>query len=102
MPPDTQVTYWTLFQSILSDPVMLVALFLPFVILAVVLYFRLRLTRRLTAMSARNAKALDENSARWEEAAARTEKMIALLTEIRDHTAKLAAPAPVTEAPKSE
>jgi hypothetical protein len=55
------------------------------VILGAALYFRLRLTRRLTAISSRNAQALSDNAVRWQEASARTDKMIALLTEIRDH-----------------
>ena len=99
MPPDSQFNMWTTaFQPILADPVLLVGMFLPFLFVGILLFARLRLTRRLTAMSARNAQALDENAVRWQEAAARTEKMIALLTDIRDHVARLSPP----EAPKSE
>jgi hypothetical protein len=41
-----------------------------------------------------NKAAQDEAAARWEEAARRTEKMIALLTEIRDHMARLTPGSP--------
>ena len=88
MQPDSQFNIWTTaFQPVFADPVLLVGLFLPFLFVGILLYSRIRLTRRLGAMSARNAQALDENSVRWQESAARTEKMIALLTEIRDHLA---------------
>lgn len=100
MPPDPQVNVWKIMlQQMLADPVLLVGMLAPFLILGIVLYFRLRLTRRLTAMSTRNAQALTDNAARWQESAARTDKMIALLTEIRDHMASMAPPA---EAAKPE
>jgi hypothetical protein len=100
MPPDSQLDPWTfLFHESLSDPLLLATLVAPFVILGVALYFRLRLTRRLTAMSTRNAQALTDNAVRWQEASARTDRMIALLTEIRDHMANIAPPA---QAPKPE
>jgi len=78
----------------LTDPILLVGSLLPFVMVAGLLIYRIRMSRRLTALSRRNAEALDQTAARWQESAARTEKMIALLTEIRDHTAKLAPGTP--------
>ena len=101
MPSDNQFNIWTTaFQPVFADPVLLVSLLLPFLFLGILLYGRLRLTRRLTALSTRNARALDENADRWQESAARAEKMIALLTEIRDHMARAVSPA--GEAPKPD
>jgi hypothetical protein len=111
MPPGNVDIWTSVWGPLLGDPVLLVGLFLPFVFIGILFYSRFRLSRRLTAMSARNARALDEtsarwkessarnaraldeNAARWDESVARTEKMIALLTEIRDHMAALTAPA---------
>jgi hypothetical protein len=78
----------------LTDPVLLVGSLLPVVMLAGLLIYRIRMSRRLAALTRRNAEALDQTAARWQESAARTEKMIALLTEIRDHMAKIATVAP--------
>jgi hypothetical protein len=101
MPPDGPFNIWTTaFQPIFADPVLLVGMVLPFLFVGILLYSRVRLTRRLSQLSARNAQALDDNVARWQESAARTEKMIALLTEIRDHLADGASPA--AKAPKAE
>jgi hypothetical protein len=102
MPLDAQVDVWKIMvQQVLGDPILLVGLFAPLLILGVALYFRLRLTRRLTAMSNRNAQALSDNAVRWEESALRSDKVIALLTEIRDHMAKM-APLPPGQEPKTE
>jgi uncharacterized membrane protein YccC len=91
----------------LSDPILFVGAFLPVVILAALVIYRIRISRRFASfakrnaevrdetkarwqeVAARNAEARDENTARWQEAAARTEKMIGLLTEIRDQLARI-------------
>jgi hypothetical protein len=69
---------------------------LPLVIVAGVIYYRMRAWRRLTGLAARNEQRYDQTreqtAAQWREAAARTERMIALLTEIRDHVARIAPP----------
>lgn len=101
MPPD-RITEWSVFQPFLTDPILLVGSLLPILIVGILLYQRIRLTRRLTRMAARNAETIDQTAARWQESAARTEKMIALLTDIRDHMARIALPAPSGEPPKSE
>ena len=79
---------------LLADPVLLIGSLLPLAIIAGVLYYRLRVHRRLNALAARNEERFDQTkrqtAALWQEAAARTERMIALLTEIRDHLARIA------------
>lgn len=89
--PDLSMTH-----MILSDPMLLFLTSLPLVIIIGVIYYRMRTWRRLTAMSARNEQRYDEtreqNAAQWQEAAVRTERMIVLLTEIRDHVARIAPP----------
>jgi hypothetical protein len=105
VPPDTQFSMWTAFQPILGDPVLLVGMFLPFILVAALLFYRIRVMRRFTALTKQNARALDENVSRWQEAAARTEKMITLLTEIRDHMERIAPlppGAPANEPAKDE
>jgi len=87
MPPD-QLT--DPLRIILSDPVLLVGSLLPFVMLGGLLIYRIRVSRRFTLLAKQNAQALDANAARWKESVERTEKMIGLLTEIRDHMAKIA------------
>jgi hypothetical protein len=48
----------------------------------------------VTALAARNEQRYDQtreqSATQWHEAAARSERMIALLTEIRDHLARIA------------
>jgi hypothetical protein len=77
----------------LSDPILLIGSLLPFILVAGVLFFRWRAWRRLSAVMARNEQRNDrtreESDAQWREAAARTERMIALLTEIRDQLARI-------------
>lgn len=75
---------------ILGDPVVLASLLLPLVMLCGLLVYRIRVSRRFTALTKQNAEALEQNAARWDESVARTEKMIGLLTEIRDHMARIA------------
>ena len=79
---------------LLADPVLLIGSLLPLAIIAGVLFYRLRVHRRLNALAARNEERFDQTkrqtAALWQEAAARTERMIALLTEIRDHLARIA------------
>lgn len=87
MPPDQLADPFRLF---LSDPILLVGSLLPVVMLAGLLIYRIRWMRHFNKLRKQNAEALDRNEARWNEAAARTEKMIELLTEIRDHAAKIA------------
>ena len=111
MPPD-QLDPLRIF---FTDPVLLIASLLPVAMLAGLLIYRIRASRRVAQLTKQNREALDqaairgteaaaqtekimasnkaahdEAAARWEEAAARTEKMIALLTEIRDHMARIA------------
>jgi hypothetical protein len=102
MPPNAPSLYAVAFQAILTDPVLLVGMLLPFLFVGILLYHRMRVSRRLTAMSDRNAKAMDENIVRWERAGGRTEKMIGLLTEIRDHLSRMAPPAPAAAPEQNE
>lgn len=67
---------------------------LPFVMVGGLLIYRIRMSRRFVALTRKNAEALDQTAARWQESAARTEKMIGLLTEIRDYLAKIPPDAP--------
>ena len=78
----------------LTDPILLAGSLLPFVMVGGLLIYRIRMSRRFTALTKQNAEALNQNVARWEESAARTEKMINLLTEIRDHMARIATGSP--------
>jgi hypothetical protein len=78
-------------RLILMDPILLAGTLLPFVMVGGLLIYRIRMSRRLAALTKRNAEALSQNAVRWEESAVRTEKMIGLLTEIRDHMARIAA-----------
>ena len=78
----------------LTDPVLLVGSLLPLLMLGGLLIYRIRVSRRFAAMAKRNSEALQQNAVRWDEAAARTEKMIALLTEIRDQIARNAPDSP--------
>jgi len=91
MPPDQAMDPLRLF---LSDPILLAGMVLPFVMVGGLLIYRIRMSRRLTALTRKNAEALDQTAVRWQESAARTEKMIVLLTEIRDHMAKIAPDTP--------
>jgi hypothetical protein len=88
--------YPSMTQLLLSDPVLLIGMLLPFLIIGGVLWYRLRAWRRVNALAARNEQRYDqtreESHALWQEAAARTERMIALLTEIRDLVARMAPP----------
>jgi large-conductance mechanosensitive channel len=94
--------YPSMTELLLSDPVLLIGMLLPFLIIGGVLWFRLRAWRRVNALAARNEQRYDqtrdESAALWREAAARTERMIALLTEIRDLVARIAP----TDAPARE
>src|SRR5271166_2098662 len=102
--PDVPLTH-----LFLSDPVLLVGSLLPILVLVGALFYRLRSYRRITALAARNHQRYDqtnqENAAHWREAAARSERMIALLAEIRDHLARMAptgsAPRPLLKDPGS-
>jgi hypothetical protein len=89
--PDLSLTH-----MLLSDPVLLIGTLLPLLIVIGVIYYRSRAYRRLTALAARNEQRYDQtreqSAAQWQEAAARTERMIALLTDIRDHVARIAPP----------
>jgi len=78
----------------LGDPILLVGMLLPFVMLGGLLIYRIRTSRRFTALTKQNAAALEQTAARWDESVARTEKMIGLLTEIRDHMARIAPSGP--------
>jgi hypothetical protein len=77
----------------MSDPILLIGSLLPFVLLSCVLFFRWRAWRRLNAVVARNERRSDQtreqSDAQWRDAAARSERMIALLTEIRDQLARI-------------
>ncbi|HEY2445595.1 MAG TPA: hypothetical protein VGI20_07655 [Rhizomicrobium sp.] len=75
------------FLVFLTDPILLAGILLPLVILAGLLFFRIRASRRFAALT-------KQNEERWKESAARTEKMIELLTEIRDHAARIAPNSP--------
>jgi len=74
MPPD-QIP--DLLHILLMDPILLAGMLLPTVILAGLLIYRVRASRRITRLT-------KQTEARWEQSVARTEKMIELLTEIRD------------------
>ncbi|HLY07362.1 MAG TPA: hypothetical protein VKR31_16570 [Rhizomicrobium sp.] len=78
----------------LGDPILLVGTLLPVVMIGGVLIFRIRQSRKLAALTKQNAQAIEQNAARWDESVARTEKMIGLLTEIRDHMARIAPRSP--------
>jgi large-conductance mechanosensitive channel len=86
--------YPSMTELLLSDPVLLIGMLLPFLIIGGVLWYRVRAWRRVNALAARNEQRYDqsgeESAALWQEAAARTERMIALLTEIRDLVAWIA------------
>ncbi|HEX3430219.1 MAG TPA: hypothetical protein VHT03_04975 [Rhizomicrobium sp.] len=94
MPPDQALAPLNL---ILADPILLAGMLLPFVMVAGLLIYRIRLSRRFATLAKRNAEVLDQTAGRWQEAAARTEKMITLLTEIRDHMAKIAPASPARD-----
>ena len=91
LPPFPSMT-----ELILADPVLLAAMLLPLVIIGAVLWYRLRAWPRVTALAARNEQRYDqtrvESAALWQAAAVRTDRMIALLTEIRDLVAKTVPP----------
>jgi hypothetical protein len=93
MKPD-QLPDLSLTHLFLSDPVLVIGSLLPILVLVSLLYYRLRAYRRITALAARNEQRYDltsqQNVAHWQEAAARSERMIVLLTEIRDHLASMA------------
>jgi hypothetical protein len=91
MPPDQVMDPLHLF---LTDPVLLIGSLLPLVMLGGLLIYRIRVTRRFTRLTKQNEEALSQTAVRWEEAAARTEKMIGLLTEIRDHMARIGSELP--------
>ena len=101
MPPG-QVPVPSMTELILSDPVMLIGLVLPLFIVGSLVWYRLRTYRRITSLAARNERRYDEtreeSAVHWQEAGARTERMIALLTEIRDQLARIAPP----ESPSKE
>lgn len=78
------------YRIFLTDPILLAGTLLPLVLLAGLLFYRIRATRRFTRLTKQNAEALERTEARWEESAARSEKMIELLGEIRDHMARIA------------
>jgi hypothetical protein len=83
-------------QLILSDPVLIIGTLLPLLLIGGLIWVRMRAWRRVNALAARNEQRFDQtkeqSAALWQEAAARTERMIALLTEIRDQLAKIAPP----------
>lgn len=79
---------------ILGDPILLAGMLLPFVMVGGLLIYRIRMSRRFAALTKQNAAALEQSAARWDESVARTEKMIGLLTEIRDHMARIAPGSP--------
>ena len=83
---DTTAAVPSMTELLLSDPVLLIGMLLPFLIIGGVLWYRLRAWRRVNALAARNEQRYDQTrdgfAAMWREAAARTERMIALLTEI--------------------
>jgi hypothetical protein len=89
-------TFPSMTQMFLSDPVLLLLTVLPFLLIGGALWYRLRTWRRVNALAARNEQRYDrtreESAALWQEAAKRTERMIALLTEIRDLVARIAPP----------
>ena len=91
MPPDQVPDTLHLF---LTDPVLVIGSLLPLVMIGGLLVYRIRVSRRFTAIAKQNAEAFQQNAVRWEEAAARTEKMIGLLTEIRDQIARIAPDSP--------
>src|SRR5262245_36950994 len=95
MTPD-QLPYHSVAQLFFSDPVLLIGSLLPFLLVGGVIWYRMRAWRRLTALATRNdqryEQTREESAAQWQEAAARSERMIALLTEIRDQVTRIAPP----------
>ena len=95
MAPD-QLPDLSLWHLILSDPVLLISTLLPLLVIGGLVFYRIRTYRRITALAARNEQRYERthelSAAQWQEAAARTERMIALLTEIRDQLARIAPP----------
>jgi hypothetical protein len=88
--------YPSMTELILADPVLLIGMLMPFLIIGAVLWYRLRAWRRVTALAARNEQRYDQtreqSAALWQAAAARTDRMIALPTEIRDLLSKMVPP----------
>ncbi|HEX4158483.1 MAG TPA: hypothetical protein VHY79_08400 [Rhizomicrobium sp.] len=91
MPPE-QVT--DILRIFMTDPILLIGSLLPIILLGGILIYRIRVSRRFVQLTKQNSEALGQNALRWQAAAARTEKMIELLTEIRDHMARIAPDAP--------
>jgi hypothetical protein len=81
-------------RLLLSDPILLAGTLFPFVMLGGLLIYRIRVSRRFAALTKQNADALAQNAARWDASVTRTEQMIGLLTEIRDHMARIAPGTP--------
>ena len=103
----TQLTpFPTMTQLLLSDPVFLIGMLLPLLIIAGALWYRLRAWRRVNALAARNEQRFNESredsAAHWQEAAARSERMISLLTEIRDVVARIVPPGIPEERDRAE
>lgn len=71
-----------------SDPLFLVTLSVPIMIFGGLIIYRIRVSRRVNAIAKRNEQVHKRNEEQWQEAAARSQKMVELLTEIRDHLAK--------------
>jgi hypothetical protein len=94
--PQDQLPFTSLLLLSLSDPVFVVGIILPVIIAGGIIWYRIRAYRRLTAITARVDQTAEQNTAQWDQAAARAERTIALLTEIRDHLARIA---PATPAP---
>ena len=88
MPPE-QIQYPTMTQLFLADPVFLIGILVPILIAGGIVWFRIRAYRRITTRVDRTA---EHNNAQWLEAAARSERVIVLLTEIRDQLARMTAP----------
>ncbi|MBV9136216.1 MAG: hypothetical protein JO357_04075 [Hyphomicrobiales bacterium] len=84
----------------------LIGMLLPLLIIAGALWYRLRAWRRVNALAARNEQRFNESredsAAHWQEAAARSERMISLLTEIRDVVARIAPPGIPEERDRAE
>lgn len=85
-----------MWDVMLADPVLLAGSLLPIVLLLVMVWARFRAWRRVNTIEARTAQRFDQSAeqsaAYWRDAAERSERTIALLSEIRDLLSRMAPP----------
>lgn len=85
MPPDPDLLQSSsLLALILTSPILIIGTFLPLLLLAGIVIIRVRTYRRIVALGQQSAETMRRTLELNAQLAARQEKMIALLTEIRD------------------